>query len=106
MQYFKKSTLVIMAAAFLLMTAMATPAFSGDPGSDVSAEGMALDFVLLRPMGLAVTAIGCVFYVATFPLTVWNEKSRKQAGQNFVVDPAVYTFVRPLGELEGIPKGF
>ena len=106
MQYCKKSALIIMAITVFLMTATATPALAGDPVSKVSAESMAVDFVLLRPMGLAVTAIGCVFYVASLPLTVWNEKSRTQAGHNFVVEPAVYTFVRPLGKLKGVPRGF
>jgi len=106
MQYCKKGAFIITAAAFILMTVSATPAFAGAPVSEVSAEGMAVDFVLLRPMGLAVTAVGCVFYVASLPLTVWNKKSREQAGQNFVVEPAVYTFVRPLGKLKGVPKGF
>jgi hypothetical protein len=106
MQYCKKSALIITAALLFSITATTTPIFAGNPDSNVSAESMAIDFVLLRPMGLAVTAIGCVFYVASFPFTVWTEKSRKEAGQNFVVEPAVYTFVRPLGEMEGVPKGF
>ncbi len=106
MQYSKKNILIIMVISIFLMTAVTTPSLANDLNTEVSGETMAVDFVLLRPLGLAVTAIGCVFYIASFPFTVWNEKNRKRAGYYFVVEPASYTFVRPLGEVGDFPDGY
>ncbi len=77
-----------------------------DPDVNVSGERMAFDLVILRPLGLAVTAIGCVFYVVSFPFTIWGETNRMRAAHYFVVEPAVYTFVRPLGELKDAPPPY
>jgi len=100
MQLSKNKVWVTMVMTVFLMTVVTTPTLAQDPTSEVCAESMAADFIVLRPLGLAVTAIGCVFYVATLPFTVWSGKRNKQARDNFLIEPAVYTFIRPLGELE------
>ena len=106
MPYRKKRTLIIMVITVLLMTAMATPALAQNPVSNISGEGMAADFLVLRPLGLAVTAVGCAFYVASFPFTIWSEKNRNNAIHHFIAVPASYTFVRPLGEVENVSNGY
>lgn len=93
--------LVIM---IFLMTAEIASAQIESPVFEVSGEGMAADFFVLRPLGLAVTTIGCAFYLVSFPFTIWSETNRQNAVYYFVVEPAKYTFVRPLGNFRELPK--
>ena len=62
------------------------------------AEEMLIDIILLRPLGLAATALGAAAYVISLPISL-PTKSAKTAGQKLVVDPAKYTFTRPLGHI-------
>lgn len=60
-------------------------------------EVMAADLLMLKPLGLVSTAVGCVLFTVALPFTVWSKERISQAGKRFVVDPGAYTFVRPLG---------
>lgn len=64
------------------------------------AETMILDFVLLRPLGLIGTALGTAAFIVSLPFSL-PTKSADQAAYKLVVDPAKFTFARPLGEIEG-----
>jgi hypothetical protein len=66
---------------------------------DVSAETIIVDGLLLRPGGLAATVVGTAVFVVTLPFSI-PTKSVDKAAQKLIVDPAKYTFVRPLGQVE------
>jgi len=66
---------------------------------DVSAEAMIADGLLLRPAGIAATVLGTAVFVVTLPFSI-PTRSVGQAAQKLIVDPARYTFVRPLGQIE------
>ncbi len=66
---------------------------------DVSAEAMIADGLLLRPAGIAATVLGTVVFVVTLPFSI-PTRSVGKAAQKLIVDPARYTFVRPLGQIE------
>jgi hypothetical protein len=66
---------------------------------DVSAEAMVADGLLLRPGGVIATLLGTVVFVVTLPFSI-PTKSVDKAAQKLIVDPAKYTFVRPLGQIE------
>ena len=66
---------------------------------DVSAEAMIADGLLLRPAGIAATVLGTAVFVVTLPFSI-PTKSVDKAAQKLIVDPARYTFVRPLGQIE------
>ena len=100
MEYWKRKALVILATIFLVVMGMTTTAPAQDPRSPVSGAGMAFDFVVLRPLGIATTAIGCGFFIATLPFTVWSGERIRQSGHGFVIEPATYAFIRPLGEVK------
>ena len=72
--------------------------FAAQEGCDTSApaEKMFMDLVFIRPLGLAGTAIGSVVYVASLPFTLLGGNA-DEAGKKLVVEPAAYTFDRPLG---------
>ncbi len=88
-----------------MITSMSTQALAQDPYSEISGEGMIFDFVILRPLGIVTTAIGCVFFVASLPYTAWNEESYEKAKHCLITVPANYAFVRPLGQLKEDPDG-
>ena len=101
MRYWKRKMLGILALAIFVVTSMSPTALAAiqDPRSEVSGAGMAFDLVILRPLGIATTVIGCGFFIISLPFTVWTEERIKQSGSSFVGEPASYTFVRPLGDL-------
>lgn len=58
---------------------------------------MAGDLVVLRPIGIVATAVGAVIYVISLPFSLAGG-NEEEARQKLVIDPATYTFTRPLGE--------
>src|SRR5262249_3268847 len=66
---------------------------------DVSAEEIIVDGLLLRPSGIVATVVGTAVFVVTLPFSI-PTRSVDKAAQKLVVDPARYTFVRPLGLIE------
>ena len=66
---------------------------------DVSAETIIVDGLLLRPGGLVATVVGTAVFVVTLPFSI-PTKSVDRSAQKLIVDPAKYTFVRPLGQIE------
>jgi hypothetical protein len=89
------------AVPLLLLSLAAAPAgvladdagsVSGDRGTD-----MLVDAVVMRPLGLVGTVIGAVLTVATLPFTL-PSGSAGDAAQAMIVEPAEYTFNRPLGD--------
>jgi hypothetical protein len=66
---------------------------------DVSAEAMIVDGLLLRPGGIVATVVGTAVFVVTLPFSI-PPRSVDKAAQKLIMDPARYTFVRPLGQVE------
>ena len=77
-------------------TAAATDIF--DNTGDPSGEAMLFDGLLIRPTMLVGTALGIVAFVVTLPFSALGGNV-DEAGKALVVEPASYTFVRPLGEM-------
>ena len=92
---------LLMTALFLWSTSLgyaAEDAYS-TRSDDVSAETIVVDGLLLRPGGVIATLVGSAVFVITLPFSI-PTKSVEKAAQKLVVDPARYTFVRPLGQIE------
>ena len=89
-----------LAATVLLMTVLTGPALAadetvtGDKGAD-----MAIDLVVVRPLGLAATVVGAVGWVVALPFTLPTGQAGETAHQ-FVGRPFEYTFNRPLGDMD------
>ena len=58
---------------------------------------MAADALIGRPLGLGATVLGTGAFVATLPFTVCSRSVRESA-RGLVVEPAWWTFKRPLGQ--------
>jgi hypothetical protein len=97
----------LMACFAALMLVIATPGFAssmsttGEASSPYAesptAGSMLADTFMVRPLMLVGTAAGVVTFVVTLPFSALGGNVG-EAGQMLVVDPAKYTFVRPLGQ--------
>lgn len=87
-----------LTAAALLAGALPAPALADSTGKEEGDDiSIALDLVMLRPIGLVATVIGTVAFVASLPIAL----PTGSVGKTFtalVKEPAKYTFVRELGE--------
>jgi hypothetical protein len=91
---------MVLAAALVLAPMMATaqsPNPPQVPRDDYSAGQMAADILLGRPLGFVATVVGAALFVVSFPLSVAGG-NMEEARQRLVIDPAEFTFKRPLGE--------
>ena len=91
-------TVVAVAVTFTALPALAA---AGDAAIDeASVDAMILDLVFLRPAGLVATIGGSIAFVLSLPFSALGGNVG-EAAEKLVVDPARYTFVRPLGHMEG-----
>jgi hypothetical protein len=89
--------LAIAALAFCA----AAPA-SGDPfepDTSPTGEQMAVDLVVVRPLSLVGTVLGTAVFIVALPFNALT-LNFKDPARRLILEPAKYTFVRPLGELE------
>ena len=93
----KRSAVAILAATLTLTASLASaqddPSYLPPPSADATAA----DLLIARPGGLVATVLGATVFVVGLPFTLING-STGQAAQQLVVQPAQYTFTRPLGE--------
>lgn len=59
---------------------------------------MLADAFMVRPFMLVGTILGGATFIVTLPFSLLGGNS-KEAAKSLVMEPAMYTFVRPLGEL-------
>jgi hypothetical protein len=93
----RKLATIFLVAAFLCVpfgsSALAAPTtYPPKPSSAV----MVADFFIARPIGLASLIIGTVSFIVSSPFSALGDNIG-QAYDLMVVEPAVYTFKRPLG---------
>ena len=96
----KKSLIIVMIAAMTVMP-IATSALAEEyfEAEDPSGGEMMFDFAVVRPIGIAATAVGCVFFVVSSPFAALGGNI-DDAKEMLVKDPAAFTFKRPLGQFE------
>ncbi len=72
---------------------------ASDIGNERPTGGtMLVDAFMVRPFMLVGTILGTATYIVTLPFSLLGGNAG-EAGKKLVVEPAAYTFVRPLGEL-------
>jgi hypothetical protein len=69
-----------------------------DEAEEPTAGEMLADTVLVRVPMFVATVVGVVTFVVTLPFSALGG-NMDEAGKTLVLEPAKYTFVRPLGEL-------
>ena len=95
-----KRSLVFVMVAFMVCTTSGFSALAQEKEieEDVTMEGIIVDFVFLRPMGIVSTALGTGFFFASLPFSVTTGRLGV-AFKKLVAEPAVFTFARPLGDV-------
>jgi len=88
---------LLMSALIFFHFADIVPAGEHLEDLDEKAGYMAGDLFVVRPLGIAATAVGAVIYVISLPFSLAGG-NEEEARQKLVIDPATYTFARPLGE--------
>ncbi|MGH8717391.1 MAG: hypothetical protein ACREV0_00355 [Burkholderiales bacterium] len=96
----RKSLVVVIAASSLALPVHATDEQSHEyePDFPPSGSSMLVDIVIARPLGLVATVVGAAAWVVSLPFSL-PSGSADEAAQALIVDPARYTFKRPLGEI-------
>ena len=95
-----KITTLIAAAAFAL-TAMTAQASEYDGVDETpSAMAMGADLLFVRPLGLAATVVGTALFIVQLPLSLIIGEAPTGPAQRLVVEPAAFTFRRPLGQMD------
>jgi len=86
-------------AICMLLIPMVSPALAENPVEvqEKTAEGMAADLVVLRPLGLISTVLGSAVYVVGLIFSAPGGNAAETA-DILVKDPAKFTFARPLGD--------
>jgi hypothetical protein len=89
------------AAAAALLVAAAAPATDAVLEMDEvpTGEQMALDLIIVRPLSLAGTVLGIGVFVVALPINALT-LNFKEPARRLVLEPAQYTFVRRLGDLD------
>jgi hypothetical protein len=86
--------LIICTLAFAACPALADDAgtVSGDKGTD-----MLVDALVIRPLGVVGTVLGAAATLVSLPFTIPGGNVG-EAAHYMIVEPAEYTFNRPLGD--------
>ena len=96
-------SLVSLLVAVLM--AASTGIVRADQYSDATkptGEAIAGDIIIVRPISLAATLLGTVIFVASLPFSI-PSGSVGSAAKSLIVEPAQYTFSRPLGQTQAKP---
>jgi hypothetical protein len=81
----------------------AVPAYAIDQeqvGREPTTNEVLADGLIARPLGLVGTVIGAAAWVVTLPFTL-PSSSTARAADALVTRPGRYTFLRPIGQMDG-----
>jgi len=95
-----KIPMIIFLITGLVLIPFGSSAFAQkqDLFEENSAEQMVFDFFLVRPLGIAVTAVGTAVFIVSLPFSA-SGGNVKEAFCKMIAEPAQFTFARPLGNL-------
>ncbi|MGB5304714.1 MAG: hypothetical protein WBO06_12115 [Gammaproteobacteria bacterium] len=88
----------LLAVSNIMFASTAVAAPYNQVNSKPSGGAMLADTFLVRPAMLVGTAVGVVTFIVTLPFSALG-MNVDEAAKTLVLEPAEYTFLRPLGEL-------
>jgi len=99
----RKPVSCLLATVLVLSSVVHAPAavaasYRDTHPTEATGGTMLADTFLVRPLMLVSTVFGAATFIVTLPFTALGGNVG-EAGNTLVVEPAKYTFVRPLGEL-------
>ncbi len=96
--YLLAATLALTSMAYVPGAYAASYSFHNSVEEERTGGTMLADTFMVRPFMLVGTVLGLATFVVTLPFSALGGNVG-EAGNTLVVEPAKYTFVRPLGEL-------
>jgi len=94
----KKPMVILLIVVFTTVSLAANSFAVATMGAgEITTEEMVVDAILVRPLGIIATILGCGFFIISCPFSLLGGNIG-EAGSKLVVAPAKFTFVRPLGE--------
>lgn len=99
---YQKSLVSVVAAVCMLLTTSLVRADQYATDVPPTAEAMAGDVLLVRPLGLAAIILGTATFIVALPFTI-PSGSVASSAKVLVGEPAQYTFTRPLGQTQARP---
>jgi len=88
------------AAVLALSVGVAQAQVTQEVDTAPSAVAMAADLLVVRPVSLVATVLGTGLFVLQLPLSLIQGEPPSEPARKLVVEPAKYTFSRPLGDME------
>ncbi|MFT4045795.1 MAG: hypothetical protein QM661_03775 [Solimonas sp.] len=88
------------AAVIALCMGSAQAQVTEDVDTSPSGAAMVADLLVVRPLGLVATVFGVGLFVLQLPLSLIQGELPNEPARRLVVEPAQFTFTRPLGEME------
>ena len=94
-----RQCIVLLTVVNLVLLSVGPSAFaqSASQEEEMKSGKMVADILLVRPLGLVSTVAGTAAFIVSLPFSLIG-RNAKSAAQKLVVEPAIFTFVRPLGE--------
>lgn len=92
---------VVLSVVALQLVGAGPPASEPSGPSALETGSLMVDLLVLRPLGMAATAVGFGFFLIAGPLAAPTGQFG-EAWDTFVISPYEFTFQRPLGELEDL----
>ena len=94
----KRSMILLLIAAMIFISfGTSALAQSKDIDNQITAEAMAADLFVVRPLGIVASVVGTTIFIVSLPFSALGGNT-KIACQKLVEDPAKFTFKRPLGD--------
>ena len=95
----KKYLLLILITCFFFTQ----PVLAEEKNTDYNPFFVPIDILITRPLGLATTVVGTALFVVMSPFTALSaiappHDSFERVADVFIVVPATYTFLRPVGK--------
>lgn len=92
---FTKCVAVLLLTALIIFS-INSSAFAQLYEHEPTAAAKAVDVVIVRPLGIASQALGCVFFVVSLPFSL-PSKSVSTVFDKTMAEPAKFTWTRPVG---------
>ena len=94
-----KRSMIFLLIAAMIFISLGTSALaqSQDLDNKITAEAMAADLLVVRPLGIVASVVGTAVFIVSLPFSALGGNT-KIACQKLVKDPAKFTFKRPLGD--------
>ncbi len=98
MHKFAKKSMILFVVVCVAVVSISVPSMAREKyeQEEIGAGRMVADFFFIRPFGVAATIFGSAVFIVALPFSAVAGNA-EQTYEKLVLDPAKFTFERPLG---------